>query len=300
MKIVVTGGAGFIGSHLVDEYIENGFEVLIIDNLSTGKKENINKNAIFEKIDLKEKDKLKKIIEKFKPNIINHHAYISNILNAEKMKGKFIVENLQNFLNLIEPSKEFIKQFIFASSCAVYGEKIPPLNENDDLKPVNLYGLSKLLIENSLVYFSKKYNFKHTILRYSNVYGPRQRINSESGVISIFTNKIINKKPLTIFGDGENTRDFIYVSDVVRANILSIDKEGIFNIGTGKETSINELVQIFENITSLNLKKRYLNKDSGVKRNYLDIKLSGDFLNFKSEIDLYEGLKKTLECYEKN
>ena len=300
MKIVITGGAGFIGSHLVDEYIKNGFEVLIIDNLSTGKKENINKNAIFEKIDLKEKNKLKKIIEKFKPDIINHHAYISNILKAEKMRGKFIVENITNFLNLIEPSKEFIKQFIFASSCAVYGEKLPPLKENDDLKPINLYGLSKLLIENSLIYFSKKYNFKHTILRYSNVYGPRQRINSESGVISIFTNKIINKKPLTIFGDGENTRDFIYISDVVKANILSIDKEGIFNIGTGKETSINELVKIFEKVTGLSLKKRYLNKDSGVKRSYLDIKLSEDFLNFKSEIDLYEGLKKTLECYEKN
>jgi len=203
-------------------------------------------------------------------------------------------------LNLIEPSKEFIKQFIFASSCAVYGEKLPPLNESDNLKPVNLYGLSKLLIENSLIYFSKKYNFKHTIFRYSNVYGPRQKSNSESGVISIFTNQVINKKPLTIFGDGENTRDFIYVSDVVRANILSIDKEGIFNIGTGKETSINELVQIFENITSLNLKKRYLNKDSGVKRSYLDIRLAEKFLNFKSETDLYEGLKKTLEYYEKN
>jgi len=101
----------------------------------------------------------------------------------------------------------------------------------------------------------QKYNFKHTIFRYSNVYGPRQKSNSESGVISIFTNQVINKKPLIIFGDGKNTRDFIFISDVVRANILSINKEGIFNIGTGKETSINELVQIFENITSLNLKR---------------------------------------------
>lgn len=300
MKIVVTGGAGFIGSHLVDEYIKNGFEVLIIDNLSTGKEKNINKNALFEKVDLKERGKLSKIIEKFRPDIINHNAYISSISKAEKMRGKFIVENLQNFLNLIEPSEEFIKQFIFASSCAVYGQKLPPLNEKDDLKPINLYGLSKLLIENSLIYFSKKYNFKHTIFRYSNVYGPRQKSNSESGVISIFTNQVINKKPLTIFGDGENTRDFIFILDVIRANILSIDKEGIFNIGTGKETSINELVKIFENITGLNLKKNYLNKDSGIKRSYLDIRLAKEFLNFKSETDLYEGLKKILEYYEKN
>ena len=300
MKIVVTGGAGFIGSHIVDEYINSGFEVLVIDNLSNGKIENINKKARFEKVDLKEKNKIEKIIKEFNPDIINHHAYISSISKSEKMKDKFLIEMLKNFLNLIYPSKNLLKQFIFASSCAVYGEGNPPFKEDDILNPVNLYGLSKILIEKTLIYFSKKYNFKYTILRYSNVYGPRQNSNSESGVISIFINQILNNKPLTIYGDGKNTRDFIYIKDVVKANILSLNKEGIFNIGTGKETSINELVGIFEKITNKKLKRKYLNKDSGVKRNYLNTKLSEKILNFESEIELIKGLKITYDYYEKS
>jgi len=300
MKIVVTGGAGFIGSHIVDEYINSGFEVLVIDNLSNGKIENINKKARFEKVDLKEKNKIEKIIKEFNPDIINHHAYISSVSKSEKIKDKFLIEMLKNFLNLIYPSKNLLKQFIFASSCAVYGEGNPPFKEDDILNPVNLYGLSKILIEKTLIYFSKKYNFKYTILRYSNVYGPRQNSNSESGVISIFINQILNNKPLTIYGDGKNTRDFIYIKDVVKANILSLNKEGIFNIGTGKETSINELVEIFEKIINKKLKRKYLNKDSGVKRNYLNTKLSEKILNFESEIELIKGLKITYDYYEKN
>jgi len=300
MKIVVTGGAGFIGSHIVDEYINSGFEVLVIDNLSNGKIENINKKARFEKVDLKEKNKIEKIIKEFNPDIINHHAYISSISKSEKMKDKFLIEMLKNFLNLVYPSKNLLKQFIFASSCAVYGEGNPPFKEDDILNPVNLYGLSKSLIEKTLVYFSNKYNFKYTILRYSNVYGPRQNSNSESGVISIFINQILNNKPLTIYGDGKNTRDFIYIKDVVKANILSLNKEGIFNIGTGKETSINELVEIFEKIINKKLKRKYLNKNSGVKRNYLNTKLSEKILNFKSEIELIKGLKITYDYYEKS
>lgn len=299
MKIIVTGGVGFIGSHIVDEYIKKGFNVLIIDNLSSGSERNINKKAIFEKVDLKEKNKIAKIIEKFKPDIINHNAFYSSITKAEKRKGKFLVENINNFLNLIEPSKFFLKQFIFASSCAVYGEKQPPLKESDDTKPVNLYGLSKLLIENSIIYYSKRYGFKYTILRYSNVYGPKQRDDLESGVISILINQILNKKPLTIFGDGETTRDFIFISDVVRANILSIDKEGIFNIGTGKETAINELVNILEKIVGFKLKRKYIEKDSGVRKSFLDIKKAKVELGFQSQINLVKGLKETLKYYEK-
>jgi UDP-glucose 4-epimerase len=137
-------------------------------------------------------------------------------------------------------------------------------------------------------------------LRYSNVYGSRQNPNSESGVISIFINQILNNKPLTIYGDGKNTRDFIYIKDVVKANILSLNKEGIFNIGTGKETSINELVEIFEKITNKKVKRKYLNKDSGVKRNCLNTKLSEKILNFESEIELIKGLKITYDYYEKS
>lgn len=174
------------------------------------------------------------------------------------------------------------------------------MKETDELKPIYIYGLSKLLIENYLIYYVKKFNFKFTILRYSNVYGPRQVVNSESGVVSIFINQILNKKPLTIFGDGNNTRDFIYISDVVRANILCLNKEGIFNIGTGKETPINELADILENIVGYKLKRKYMSKDSGVRRSFVDTNYSEKVLGFKSEIDIEKGLKETLKFYEKS
>lgn len=299
MRIVVTGGAGFIGSHVVDAYIKEGHEVLVIDNLSTGSKKNLNKKALFKELDLRDKGKLIEVIDSFKPEIINHHAFISSVRLSEENTEEFLKNTIAPSLNILDVSKEYIAQFIFASSGAVYGEKEVPIKETEKEEPVNPYGISKLTVEKLVKYYSKKFNFKYTILRYSNVYGPRQIPIGESGVVSIFIEELLEGRPLTLFGDGKNTRDFIFVLDVVRANSLVLRKEGIFNISTGVETSIIELVRKIEEISGKRVKKVFLKRDSGVKRNSLDPALAKQTLGFIPNFSLKEGIREMLRFYEK-
>ena len=300
MRIVVTGGAGFIGSHVVDLYIKEGHTVLVIDNLSTGKLKNVNKRASFEKVDLRDIKSLSNVIDFFKPDIVNHHAFISSVRVSEENPEEFLTNTLNSSLNILEVSKRYISQFIFASSAAVYGEGDTPFKETDRENPVNPYGISKLTIEKLAKYYAEKFSFKFTILRYSNVYGPRQTPIGETGVMAIFIEELINNKPLTIFGDGKSTRDFIFVEDVAKANILALLKEGIFNISTGTETSILELTKKIEEISGRKVERIFLKKGSGVKRNSLDPSLSKRILGFSIKTTLLDGIKKTLEHYEKN
>ena len=300
MRIVVTGGAGFIGSHVVDLYIKEGHTVLVIDNLSTGKLKNVNKRASFEKVDLRDIKSLSNVIDFFKPDIVNHHAFISSVRVSEENPEEFLINTLNSSLNILEVSKRYISQFIFASSAAVYGEGDTPFKETDRENPVNPYGISKLTIEKLVKYYAEKFSFKFTILRYSNVYGPRQTPIGETGVMAIFIEELINNKPLTIFGDGKSTRDFIFVEDVAKANILALLKEGIFNISTGTETSILELTEKLEEISGRKVERIFLKKGSGVKRNSLDPSLSKRILGFSIKTTLLDGIKKTLEYYEKS
>ena len=300
MRIVVTGGAGFIGSHVVDLYVKEGHTVLVIDNLSTGKLENVNKRASFEKVDLRDIKSLSNVIDFFKPDIVNHHAFISSVRVSEENPEEFLINTLNSSLNILEVSKRYISQFMFASSAAVYGEGDVPFKETDRENPVNPYGISKLTIEKLVKYYAEKFSFKFTILRYSNVYGPRQISIGETGVMAIFIEELINNKPLTIFGDGKNTRDFIFVEDAARANILALLKEGIFNISTGTETSILELTKKLEEISGRKVERIFLKKESGVKRNSLDPSLSKRILGFSVKTTLLDGIKKTLEYYEKS
>jgi len=299
MRIIVTGGAGFIGSYVVDLYVKEGHTVLVIDNLSTGRIENVNKDAYFEKVDLREREKLIKLVNSFKPDIVNHHAFISSVRVSEENPEEFLINTLSSSLNILEVSKKYISQFIFASSAAVYGEGKVPFRETDRENPINPYGISKLTVEKMVKYYSKKFKFKHTILRYSNVYGPRQIPVGESGVVAIFMEKITKNKPITIFGDGTNTRDFIFVEDVAEANVISLGMEGTFNISTGIETSIAELAQKIEKVWGRKVEKIFLKKENGVKRNSLDPTLSNKMLGFSFKTSLIDGIKKTLEYYEK-
>ncbi|MEN3043929.1 MAG: NAD-dependent epimerase/dehydratase family protein [Candidatus Hydrothermales bacterium] len=304
MRVILTGGAGFIGSHISDLYIKMGFKVLIIDNLLTGKEENIPKEAEFEKFSITEEDKVKRLFKKFKPDIVNHHAAQSSVIESVKNPIFDMEINIKGTISLLETSTQFnLKGFIYASSGGtVYGEpKKIPVKENYESFPISPYGISKKTCEMYGLYYSKKLPF--TSLRYGNVFGPRQDPHSESGVISIFCERMLKNEEVYIYGDGKQTRDFIYIEDIAKANILATEyilkgKSGIFNIGTGKETSINEIFEKLKKITGYKKRPIYLSKREGeITRIALDIKKAQRELNFKPEWDLEEGLKETVKFF---
>src|SRR3990167_7552314 len=240
-KILVTGGAGFIGSHLVDRLIKSGYKTIVADNLSRGKLENVNAKADFEKTDITSK-KITDLIKKIKPDVIYHFAAQSNIGQSLKDPQKDISINFLATQTLLDQAKVLkIKKIIFASSAAVYAEsKKMPIKEEDLKEPISLYGVSKLCSEYLLRNYHKIHGLPYASLRFANVYGPRQDMSAEGGVVAILIDKILKNDQATIFGDGTQTRDFIYVSDVVKACLLSLrnDVLGEFNIGTAQETPI--------------------------------------------------------------
>ncbi|MBT4166400.1 NAD-dependent epimerase/dehydratase family protein [archaeon] len=245
MRAIVTGGAGFIGSHLVDALINENHEVIIIDNLLTGKTENINLKATFYNQDLQNHEKIKEIFEKHKPEIVYHLAAQIDLRKSIKEPIEDAKINILSTINLLELSaKNNIKHFIFSSTGgAIYGDtKQIPTIETHKEQPSSPYGCSKLTIEKYLHSYSKVHNLKYTCLRYSNVYGPRQNAKGEAGVIAIFLNKLFNNQTPTIFG-GIQTRDFVYVHDVVRANLLALNDptSNTYNISTSKQTDVIEI-----------------------------------------------------------
>jgi len=304
-KILVTGGAGFIGSHLVDKLIKLGHRVVIIDNLSTGKKENINRKAKFYKIDICS-PKIGEFFKKEKPQIcfhlvaqINVRKSVENPLFDAKVNILDSLNIIQNFIQL--PTSNFqLPAFIFASTGgAIYGEtnKIPT-PENHPANPISPYGIAKLTVENYLKFYKENFGLKFVSLRFSNVYGPRQNPRGEVGVISIFTDKLLKKERPTIFGDGNQTRDFIFIDDVVSACLKAMEYKGkkeIFNIGTGIETSINKLNEIISKLLKTKIKPKYAPEKPGdLKRSCLDISLTKRELKWKSKYNLEKGLEKTI------
>jgi UDP-glucose 4-epimerase len=252
MKILVTGGAGFIGSHVADWLVNADHDVSIIDNLSLGNKENINKKARFYQNDLSDFKKIEEIFEREKPEIIYHLAAHIDVRKSLENPVFDAEMNIVNSLNLLQLSSKYdIRHFIFSSTGgAIYenGGKMPSA-ENEKESPESPYGCAKLAVEKYLNYYHKVHGLEYTILRYSNVFGPRQNAKGEAGVISIFFDKMLYGKSPTIFG-GDQTRDFVYVEDVAIANLLALkdSKCSTYNISTRKETSIN---QIFEKVNSI-------------------------------------------------
>jgi UDP-glucose 4-epimerase len=311
-KVLVTGGAGFIGSHLIDTLIEKGYKVVVIDNLSTGKKENINKKAKFYKIDICS-PRIREIFKKEKPKIcfhlaaqINVRKSVENPLFDAKVNILGSLNIIQNFLQL--PTSSFqlrasnfqLPTFIFASTGgAIYGgvKKIPT-PENYPTNPISPYGIAKLTIENYLKFYKENFGLKFISLRFSNVYGPRQDPRGEAGVISIFTDKLLKKESPTIFGNGNQTRDFIFVEDVVSACLKAMKYKGekeIFNIGTGIETSVNKLYEILSKLLKTKIKPKYAPEKPGdLKRSCLDISLTKRELKWEPKYNLEKGLEKTI------
>jgi UDP-glucose 4-epimerase len=304
MKILVTGGAGFIGSHIVDAYISKGYEVVIVDNLSSGKKENANPKAKFYYCDITRLDALKKIFERERPAIVNHHAAQINVRHSVTHPQDDATINILGSLNLLECCREFkIKKFIYASSGgAVYGDaKRLPCTENTPVNPLCPYGVSKHTIEHYLYLYSSLYGLDYVILRYSNVYGPRQDPHGEAGVVAIFTQLLRKGKAAVINGDGNQTRDFVFVEDVAQANTSATElltKSHIFNIGSGNESSVNE---IYSNLKAiLKSKNTAVHREAvpgEVRRIYLDHAKATKELEWKPRISLKMGLKKTVEWF---
>ena len=302
-KILVTGGAGFIGSHLVDRLIEEGYAVMVLDNLSRGSLENINAKADFEKIDVTSK-KFLELMKKITPDIIFHLAAQSDIGQSLKNSRKDIAVNFLATQTLLEQAKVLkIKKIIFASSAAVYAEsKKLPVDEENIKEPISLYGVSKLLSEYLLQNYHKIHGLPYISLRFANVYGPRQDSSGEGGVVAIFIDKILKNGQATIFGDGTQTRDFVYVSDVVDACLSSLKDNvfGEFNIGTEEETSIVNLYKKLLGLTGVKDNRKFeKRKILEVKRSSLSSEKFRDICGWKPKVDLDQGLKLTFDYFQK-
>jgi len=297
MKVLVTGGAGFIGSHLVDEASEEGYDVVTIDNLNNGKLENLNKDAKFYKVDIVDIDNLSLVFEKEKPDYVIHLAAQISLRESLKNPIYDAEQNILGSINILECCRKFnVKKVVYASSAAVYGfPKYLPVDEKHPINPFSPYGVSKHTVEHYLQYYHENFEIDYIILRYSNVYGERQDPLGEAGVIAIFIDKLKKGERPIIFGDGEQTRDFIYAKDVVEANLLALEKETenkVFNISTNTETSVNELFKKIKEIMNSNINPIYEKPIKEVRNIRLDNSLAEKELNWKPKVELNEGLKK--------
>ena len=304
-KCLVTGGAGFIASHLVDRLIEKGYEVAIIDNLSTGKKENLNPKADFYEIDIRDQ-KVSEIFKKVKPELVFHYAAQIDVRKSVEDPVESAKTNILGGLNILENCKKFgVKKIIFASSGgAIYGEAdIIPTLEDYLPHPVSPYGIEKLIFEHYLYFYKKEYGLDYLILRFANIYGPRQNSKGEAGVVSIFCDKMILGEKIIINGDGKQTRDFVFVDDVINANILGIEnnKSGIFNVGTSKETNINDIFHKLSKAFNIKIQEVHGPQKAGEQeRSCLDFKKIKKDFEWNPEYNIERGLLKTQEWFKEN
>lgn len=302
MRITVTGGAGFIGSHLVDRLIEDGHTVQVIDNLYTGNKEFVHSKAQFVELDIRDPN-LYSVLEEFRPDYIFHEAAQTEVSTSMSDPILDCDINLMGLINLLNAAVKLdVKKFLMPSSAAVYGNlDTLPLNEEMLGNPSSFYGLTKLTTEHYLRIYHEAFGLPYICYRYSNVFGPRQGNGGEGGVISIFAKAIVQGSPIIIYGDGKQTRDFIYVDDVVEANILGIQHQvtGIYNVSTGISSSINLLVDEFRNISGKDIEVVYDKPRLGdIRDSVLATDKSEKELFFTVKYNLHDGLIKTYEYFK--
>ena len=302
MRITVTGGAGFIGSHLVDRLIEDGHTVQVIDNLYTGNKEFVHSKAQFVELDIRD-PKLYSVLEEFRPDYIFHEAAQTEVSTSMSDPMLDCDINLMGLINLLNAAVKLdVKKFLMPSSAAVYGNlDTLPLNEEMLGNPSSFYGLTKLTTEHYLRIYHEAFGLPYICYRYSNVFGPRQGNGGEGGVISIFAKAIVQGSPIIIYGDGKQTRDFIYVDDVVEANILGMQHQviGIYNVSTGISSSVNLLVDEFRNISGKDIEVVYDKPRLGdIRDSVLATDKSEKELLFTAKYNLHDGLIKTYEYFK--
>lgn len=304
MKILVTGGAGFIGSNIVDAYVKAGHEIAIVDNLTTGKKENLNPQAKFYEVDIRDRQKLSQVVSEFSPDIINHHAAQIDVRKSVSDPVFNAEVNELGTLNLLDAAvKAKVKKIIFSSTGgALYGEitKKGGADENYPQEPISPYAITKRAAEMYFHSYKVNHGLNYTVLRYGNVYGPRQDPLGEAGVIAIFCGKMLNGEQPTIYGDGNQLRDYIYVGDVAALNLLVLEKgdNQIYNVGTGKGISVNDLFAYLKEIMKFEKEAIYAPPRTGeLFRSVLNCKKIKKELEWKAKTGIKKGLKLTLKWY---
>lgn len=302
MKVLVTGGAGFIASHIADAFLEAGHDVVILDDLSTGFEKNINPKAKFVKLDIRDKE-VENLFRDEKFDVINHHAAQMDVRRSVADPAFDAGTNIIGTINLLQNSIKYgVKKFMFASTGgAVYGEQeYFPADENHPTNPVSPYGISKLSVEKYLFFYYNEYNLNYTILRYANIYGPRQNPFGEAGVVAIFTSKMLKGEQPVINGTGKQTRDYVFVKDVVNANLITLDDTAsdIYNVGTSKETDVNYLFNTLNEIIGKNYEEKHGPAAPGEQmRSVITSDKMFNKFNWKPSTELKEGLKETVEFF---
>jgi len=300
MKILVTGGAGFIGSNVVDAYVELGHEVLVADDLSMGKTTNVNARAALHQLDVASPE-LVELVLRERPDVINHHAAQTSVRTSVENPLDDARRNILASLNVLEACRQAgVGKLIYISSGgAIYGEPVAlPATEDNPIRADSPYGISKHTPEHYLDVYHRLYGQEYTVLRYGNVYGPRQDPFGEAGVIAIFTQRMLDGEQPIIYGSGEQERDFVFVGDVVAANVAALERGAgqAFNIGMGVATTINQLYTLIASATGYPNPVAYAEGKPGETfRIYLDISRARETLGWSPQVSLEDGLGRTVE-----
>ncbi len=303
MKILVTGGAGFIGSHIVDTYVNHGHQVVVVDNLSTGNRVYLNPQATFYQMSILD-EHLHEVIRDEKIEIVNHHAAQIKVKNSLEDPYFDVQTNVLGTIHLLDVCRRTsVKKIIFASSGgAIYGEAAQgPLSETHPVYPLSVYGVSKWSVEKYLEVFLKQFGLDYVILRYANVYGPRQDASGEGGVVAIFIQRMLMHQAISIYGDGFQRRDYVYVQDVAQANLLALQysENDIFNIATGIETSVNDLFLRIAELTHYASQAQHVQPRLGdIYRSVLDSSKASQKLKWRPAVNLQQGLNDTIQYYQ--
>jgi UDP-glucose 4-epimerase len=306
MKVLVTGGAGFIGSHIVDQLIAAEHEVAVVDSLwaeGGGKESNLNPNARFYRADITDEASLARIFDEVRPEAVSHQAAQHSVAVSTKNPQLDARVNVIGLLNVLSNSARVgVKKVVFASSGATYGTPTRlPIDEDTPQRPESPYGITKMVAEHYLRYWQESQGLNYTALRYGNVYGPRQDPNGEAGVIAIFAKRFLTHQPVRIDWDGEQRKDYVFVEDVARANVLALSRgdNDIFCIGSGTPTSVNEIYEVLANLTGYKPEITRAPKRPGdIYLSYFNSSKAERLLGWKPSVTFAEGVKTTVEYFK--